>query len=201
MAQFDSIRFQPSRPLLKEVSADRLNAILSEIKKNRPRGERGITVRQSGDATYIGLAASIKGGGASASPQPWDIYVVDSDENTFTVKVRPGTIAGILPSNWDEEFSCSKDQLYYGKVVVTTDGKNVTSATIEIDQTAPTQQDTLEFAVDSEAQFLFGLFENEGFRTTTSGNISAFPSLQLTTSKNPPAAPGESPYVLWYRLV
>ena len=198
--KFENIKFQPSRPLLKEVTADRLNSILSEIRRNKPKGERGITVRHSGDSTYIGLAANIKGGGAAAQPQPWDIYVVDSEENTFTVKVRPGTIAGILPSNWDEEFECQKDELYYGKAVVTTDGKNVTSATIEIDQTAPTQQDTLEFAVDSEAQFLFGLFENEGFRTTTSGNISAFPSLQITTSKDPPAAPGESPYVLWYRL-
>lgn len=200
MSQFDSIRFQPSRPLLKEVSADRLNAILAEIKKNRPRGERGITVRQSGDATYIGLAASIKGGGAAPEPRPWDIYVVDSDDDTYTVKVRPGTIADILPSNWDDEFPCDKDTLYYGKVIVTTDGKNVTSATIAIDTDEPEQQETLEFAVDSPVQFLFGLFENEGFRIVTVGNISAYPSLQITTSKSPAAAPGESPYVLWYRL-
>lgn len=200
MSQFDSIRFQPSRPLLKEVSADRLNAILAEIKKNRPRGERGITVRQSGDATYIGLA-SVAGIGSAIEPRPWDMVVVNSDEENHTVKVRPGTIAGILPSNWDDEFTCSKNELYYGKAVVTTDGRNVTSATIVIDTAEPAQQETLEFSVPGEVEFLFGLFENEGFRTTTSSNISAFPSLQIITSKDPPADPGESPYVLWYRLV
>jgi hypothetical protein len=75
MAQFDSIRFTPGRPLTKELGSERLNAILTEIKRNKPRGERGITVRQDGTGTYIGLAASLPQGGSStpATTQPWDL--------------------------------------------------------------------------------------------------------------------------------
>jgi hypothetical protein len=200
MASFDSVRFISGRPLLGEVTADKLNAILREIRKNRPRGERGITVRESGDATYIGLATAIKQSGAPAQDFPWEIYVTDSEEESYTVKVRPGTVGGILPSNWDDQFTCEKDQLYFGKVNLVTDGKNITSATIVIDAEEPATQEVEEFAVAAEVDVLFGLFKNEGFRIATSGNISAYPQLALTTSKSPPAEPGESPYVFWYRL-
>jgi hypothetical protein len=54
MSDFNAIRFLSGRPLLKELGADRLNTILTEIKRNKPKGERGITVRQDGTGTYIG---------------------------------------------------------------------------------------------------------------------------------------------------
>lgn len=76
MADINSIRFEANRPLLKEVSADRLNSMLSEIRKNRPKGERGITVRQTGDGTYIGLAASTGAGSAAAqADHPFKVLV------------------------------------------------------------------------------------------------------------------------------
>jgi hypothetical protein len=201
MSAFDSVRFTSGRPLLGEITSDKLNAILAEIRKNRPRGERGITVRESGDATYIGLAAAIKGGGQLPAPHPWDIYIVSSEDDQYTVKVRPGTVAGILPSNWDDEFTCSKDELYYAKANVTTDGLDVTAVSIVIDTAPPATQEAQQFAIDTEVEILFGLFENQGFRTTSEGDISAVPTRVFTTTKDPAAAPGESPYVLWYKLV
>ena len=106
MAQFEGIKFQASRPLLKELSADRLNTILAEIRRNRPRGERGITVRQSGDATYIGLAASLPRGTAGAAVstrQPWDLLSRPDPDNEgqYILRVEPGTLNGFLPLNWD----------------------------------------------------------------------------------------------------
>jgi hypothetical protein len=198
VAQFDSIRFQPSRPLLKEVSADRLNAILSEIKKNRPRGERGITVRQAGDATYIGLAANFKGGGTPITLKPWDIYVENASENTYTVKVYPGTLGNnLLASNWDDEFTLSKDQLYYAKAVATTDGQIVTGLSIVIDESPPEQQTPLLYSVPNSASFLFGLFYNFPLNLglTAKGIAEAVYSLPRT---NPP--PGEYAVEVYYRL-
>jgi hypothetical protein len=136
----------------------------------------------------------------ASSLNPWDIYIVKTEESSFDVKVRAGTISGILPQNWDDEFTCSKDTLYYGKVIVQTDGRNVTSATIDIDTSEPQAQEANEFSVESPVEFLFGLFRNTGFRIATQGNIPASPSLVLTTTKSPAAQAGESPYVFWYRL-
>lgn len=197
MSQFDSIRFQPSRPLLKEVSADRLNAILSEIKKNRPRGERGITVRHSGDGTYIGLAASIKSA-TRPTRLPWDIYTEGQGDGSYTLKVSPGTVGGFLPTNWDDEFTAQEDQLVYGKVVVATDGFNITGATIVIDDQPPAAQSPQVYETPDEAEVLFGMFKDGTIRVATQGNISFGPRVYMTKEKS--AAPGESPYDIYYWL-
>lgn len=94
--QFDALRFQPNRPLLKEITAERLNAVLVEIKKNRPKGERGITVRQSGDATFIGLAANFDGK-ATTTIRPFELQVVNVSETAtpdWRVRVYASTLAG-----------------------------------------------------------------------------------------------------------
>jgi hypothetical protein len=211
VARFDSIRFQPSRPLLKEVSADRLNAILSEIKKNRPRGERGITVRQAGDATYIGLAAALPRGGTftPTALQPWDLIArvdpdADPEDETppYIIRVRPGTLNGILPTNWDEEFECvGGDGLHYAKAIVTTDGEAITGVTIAIDTTAPTVQEPQEFGIAAEVEYLFGLFaEGSVYRVVGAGHIALPTRTWLVTSADPAASPGQSPYDIYYVL-
>lgn len=197
MAQFDSIRFQPSRPLLKEVSADRLNSILAEIKTNRPRGERGITVRRSGDTTYIGLAANLQR--ASSEPQPWDIYVADETEGSQTLKVLPGTLNGFLASNWDQEFTCSTTGFYYAKAIVATDGQAMTGVTIAIDEEVPSAQTAQAFGIDASIEIAFGIV-SEGivYRTIGAGNISASPKPWLTTERETPPAAGELPFTQYF---
>jgi hypothetical protein len=199
MAAFDSVRFNSGRPLLSEVTADRLNAILREIRKNRPRGERGITVRESGDATYIGLATAIKQGGAIAQRNPWDIYVESSEEDTYTLKVQPATITGILPDNWDDEFEANKNDLHYGIATITTDGRAITGVTISIGTTAPAQQSPEKFAVEQSVELLFGLFFEGQSYNILKESVFLSPRLRLVTSAEA-ASPGQSPFDLWYEL-
>lgn len=100
MADFASIRFVPERPLLRELSADRLNSILAEIKRNKPKGERGITVRQDGNQTWIGLAASLpRGGGAAADPHPFKLLSASGeDPEAVYARVVYGTVNSIAPT-------------------------------------------------------------------------------------------------------
>jgi hypothetical protein len=205
MGQFESIKFQPKRPLLRELSADRLNAILQEIRRNKPKGERGITVRQSGDSTYIGLAAAIPvGGGAAAPRKPWDIYVedVEGEEGsiTYTLKVQPGTITNILADNWDDEWTVGEDEFAYGVATISTDGKNITGISIAITSEAPSQQTPQKFAVQESVGYLFGLFYNGATYNLLGESIFLYPRLSLVTSADPAAQPGESPFDLWYEL-
>jgi len=203
VAQFDSIRFQPSRPLLKEVSADRLNAILSEIKKNRPRGERGITVRQAGDATYIGLAANFKGGGKGVRTMPWDITIEEAegeDDNiTYTLKVQPGLIAGVLPDNYEDEFSANSDDLYYGIVKVTTDGEFITGAEIAITTEPPDQQTPQKFGIASQIDVLFGLFFEGQSKNLVVGEIKVRATNVLAVPAETPTV-GSPPFDVYYLL-
>ena len=101
MADFSSIRFQPNRPLLRELSADRLNSILTEIRRNKPRGERGITVRQDGNGTYIGLAAALPRGGGTSTPSvhPFQLSQASGeDPELIYARVRYGTVNGEMPT-------------------------------------------------------------------------------------------------------
>jgi hypothetical protein len=200
VAQFDSIRFQPSRPLLKEVSADRLNAILSEIKKNRPRGERGITVRQAGDATYIGLAANFKQRGTRTEPKPWDIYVEEAEEGSYTLKVIPGTLAGILPANWEDEFTANSDDLFYGIAEVTTDGTYITGVTINITTAEPEFQEATEWGLPESVDILFGLFKDgQSYNVTGGQNLDVY-GKNVMISTDEAAEIGDPVYTLWFKL-
>lgn len=198
---FASIKFQPNRPLLREISADRLNTILQEIKRNKPKGERGITVRQDGTGTYVGLAASL-GKPTAAQPQPWDLIARrDAESSAYILTVQPGTLNGILPSNYDDQFTCSASGLFYAKAVLTTDGRDITGVTIAIDQTAPTIQDAQPFAISTTIEMLFGLFsDGEKLRVVGDGHITMQSQVWLTAEKQAAPAVGELPWVNYYRL-
>jgi hypothetical protein len=215
MSDFAQIRFQPNRPLLRELSADRLNTILQEIKRNKPKGERGITVRQDGTGTYIGLAASLPRGGGASTPttrQPWDLIArvdPDADPNSenppYIVSVQPGTLNGFLPTNWNEEGGgkdvvCQSDgTLYYAKAVVATNGQSMTSVEIVIDEEPPTEQQPQEFGIEATIEIAFGLFAGgQVFRLIGEGNISASPKLWLTTERQIPPAAGELPFSQYF---
>jgi len=117
MADFASIRFLSGRPLLRELSADRLNSILTEIKRNKPKGERGITVRQDGNQTWIGLAASLPQGGSAApsSSHPFQVKIkiideayywgiqVDSRAYTSISPFDQGNVIGLLTTGEDND--------------------------------------------------------------------------------------------------
>jgi hypothetical protein len=210
MSDFAQIRFLPNRPLLRELSADRLNTILQEIRRNKPKGERGITVRQDGTGTYIGLAASLPRGGGTSTPtarQPWDLIArVDpdadpEDENPpYLVSVQPGTLNGFLPTNWDIEETVQSDgTLYYAKAVIATDGQAITGVTIAIDDSPPAAQEPQEFGIANPVEIVFGLFsEGTVYRTIGAGNISGSPKLWLTTERQTPPQAGELPFSQYF---
>jgi hypothetical protein len=207
MSQFDSIRFLSGRPLLRELSADRLNTILQEIRRNKPKGERGITVRQDGTGTYIGLASALpRGGGAPTTRLPWDLIARPDPESTsetppYLVTVQPGMLSGFLAVNWDDEFTCNATGLYYAKAVVSTDGSAITQVEIQIDTNAPVQQSPELWAVPATVEYLFGMFtEGTIYRTIGPSHIEISPKVWITTEKAALPAPGELPYDYYYVL-
>ena len=207
MSQFDSIRFLSGRPLLRELSADRLNTILQEIRRNKPKGERGITVRQDGTGTYIGLASALpRGGGAATTRLPWDLIARPDPESTsetppYLVTVQPGMLSGFLAVNWDDEFTCNATGLYYAKAVVSTDGSAITQVEIQIDTNAPVQQSPELWAVPATVEYLFGMFtEGTIYRTIGPSHIEISPKVWITTEKAALPAPGELPYDYYYVL-
>jgi hypothetical protein len=203
--------FQSGRPLLSEITADKLNRILAEIKRNRPVVAAPLSARVTGDGTHISIKQT-PGGGTPTTRQPWDLIArVDpdadpEDENPpYLVSVQPGTLNGFLPTNWNTEgggkdVTCQSDgTLYYAKAIVATDGQAMTGVTIEIDENAPDPQEPQEFGIDNPIEIVFGLFaEGAVYRLIGAGNIAASPKLWLTTERQTPPAPGELPFSQYF---
>jgi hypothetical protein len=99
--------FQSGRPLLSEITADKLNRILAEIKRNRVVVAAPLSARQAGDGLHLSVKQTAGGSAAPAARQPWDLIATpdpDSESETppYIIRVQPGTIGFILPNNWDD---------------------------------------------------------------------------------------------------
>ena len=199
--------FQPRQPLDRQLGASTLNAILRELESLRITRVVNGTFRKLPGGTEITVAPQRGGGSTPSTRQPWDLIARLDPESTaenppYLVTVQPGTLNGILPSNWDTEFTAQPTGLYYAKAVITTDGQAVTGVTIEFDTTAPSTQAPQEFAIETEIKFLFGLFaEGAVYRVIGPGDIRLRSVPWLVTSPLSARGFGELPYDVYYQLV
>jgi len=199
--------FQSGRPLLSEITADKLNRILAEIKRNRPVVAAPLSARVTGDGTHISIKQSPGGASIPTTREPWDLIAqVDpdadpEDENPpYLVRVRPGTLSEFLPTNWDEEFTLQGDQDYYAVAEVSTDGKAITGVEIKFPNSPPESQQPELFAVPSSVKVVFGIFsQGVALRTIAAGNITLSPKIWFQEARTN-VAPGESLYNLYYVL-
>jgi hypothetical protein len=203
MSAFDSVRFNSGRPLLAEITSDKLNAILAEIRKNRPRGERGITVRESGDATYIGLASQRTVSGFQEQTHAFKINVSSPDANQYEATVSPGTINSLLPSNCFDgaelrKFSVTANQLVYINLNCTSDGQKITSATIAAEATAPLPQPPTLFSLPTAPTFLIGVVYNSSVYQAVTDNITVSGKQAFIKNATGNVQPGQLGYEIWY---
>jgi hypothetical protein len=201
-----NFQFQGNRKLRDELTSSRLNAILTELRRIRPVAGRGINIQQEGNGTRISaLDSFVSGGGGSGSArQPWDLVPridpeSDPENPSYLIRVRPGTITGVLPTNWDDEFSANNEGLYYAvaSVSVGTEGVSAVEISVSTDQAA---QPTAElWSVSSPVEYLFGLFlEGRAYRVIGTGSPVLLPRVYLTKPLDEPAEPGELPYEQYY---
>ena len=199
--------FRPRQPLDRQLGSETLNRILRELESLRITRVVNGTFKKLPGGTEI-VVAPQSGGGTPATTSPWDLLAqVDPDaapENPnppYLVRVRPGTLNGILPTNWDIEEECAGTGLFYAKAVIATDGEAITGVTIEIDANPPTVQEPVEFGIAASVEYLFGLFsEGAVYRVIGAGQIVLPTRTWLVTSADPAASPGESPYDIYYVL-
>lgn len=206
----EGIKFEANRPLTGQLSASRFNQIVRQIRLNRPIAGNGISVTQTGDGIRI-TAGKSAGGFASQGEAPWDIYIKDSQTEgegegavtTYTLAVRAGTLAGVLPSNilTYEKVGVPDDQFCYGIAKVTTDGQFVTDVQVEISTDQPAQQIPTAFGLQTNIEILFGIFDSGAAYnlTTGTGNIDV-KATNVMASPKQNTAPGEPLFDLFYLL-
>jgi hypothetical protein len=206
--------FQPRQPLDRQLGATTLNQILRELESLRITRVVNGTFRKLPGGTEITVAPQ-RGGGTSApaTRQPWDLIAqVDAESDPenpdYLLSVQPGTLNGILPSNWDTEgingaknVEANNTGLFYAKAIIETDGTDITDVNVKIDTSPPATQALEPFALSGSVEYLFGLFSaGSTFRVIGHGNITLQPMIWLTTERDTPAEAGELPYQFFYRL-
>jgi hypothetical protein len=201
--------FQSGRPLLSEITADKLNRILSEIKRNRPVVAAPLSARVTGDGTHISIKVP-QGGGTSTFTETHPFQItsfIDPESNpaspSYLATVRPGTINQIVPSNHFDDaelrgFSVTKNTLTYLVLTATTNGKEITSAILSAETTAPAAQSATLFALPTEIKYTLGLVYNSSVYQTIKDNISVSGKIVYTKDKATPAQPGQLPFEIWY---
>lgn len=202
--------FQSGRPLLSEITADKLNRVLAEIKRNRPVVAAPLSARVTGDGTFISLNTSQGSGTTTASHNhPFQIRSTkkpsedEEESNEYIVTVSPGTINSLLPDEiFDAEsikqHTIPKDALRHVVLNAQSDGQQITTATISLEPTAPEPQSPVIFGLPAQADFLIGVVYNSSVYQVITDNISVTGKQQFVTEKTAPAQPGELPYEVYY---
>lgn len=116
---------------------------------------------------------------------PWDVYFIEANK----VKVAPGLVGGILPSNWDAEFAVGNG-LSYMVADCQSDGKTITSASISNMASPPTQENPRLNAAPSSFKISFAIIQDgAASRTVAAGHISVSTTLVVTV-QSPSPIPG-----------
>lgn len=197
--------FQKRAPL----SASDLNVAMDAIKRARVLPGVGIKLTETLNGTVVSLKPPRAAGGSSVESGPWDIINLagegepdeDGKFSNYKAKVWPGLLCGILPSNWDAEFSFSGTGLVYAVAKIQTDGTAINSVEIKISGTAPTNQTPEKWKLPASVDYLFALInKGEVKRVIGAGDITIGPKIWITIPKDQAVGPGELPYERYYIL-
>jgi hypothetical protein len=184
--------FQSGRPLLSEITADKLNRILSEIKRNRPVVAAPLSARVTGDGTHISIRVPPGGTSTPTETHPFQITSFadpesNSESPSYLVTVQPGTINNILPSNVFDggigltEFAAPANALRYVCLSATSNDGSISSCTLSVDTSVPTQQTALANSLPASFKVLLGVVYNGTVKQIATDNLRAYGIILFNT--------------------
>jgi hypothetical protein len=130
------------------------------------------------------------------------IYVTANAQNpnSYIIKVSPGTVNNIIPSNilnnsngTLKEFSLSKDALTNVILVCKSNGKTINSATVEVRSNTVAQQTPVAFGLPNSVEIFLGAVYNNNIYQAVRDNISLGGYVQYIVN----TATKELPYTVY----
>jgi hypothetical protein len=157
---------------------------------NLSRSTMGTTLR-------IKQAAS-----AAITPLPFSVSVasISGDPSDVSVSVRPGTANQFVPDNIFDAVTVANTGTFYAKLSIETDGQNITSCSINVDDSVPDQQAATPNALPSSFDILLAIIKDGKPYQTQSGSLSIVGYQTFIVDADPPADPGQltyTPYFIW----
>lgn len=145
---------------------------------------------QFGDINYISF-------GGGTSNHPFKITSVAQGEEQYVIRVNAGTINGILPSNWSNDFTV-EIETYYVVLNVSASSNQIVSSMLSIDSSPPqNEQAPVKWGLPSEFKVVVGIVLGSRVWQVVFNNLSYISSKRITTNRESPQA-GQLPYDNWY---
>lgn len=144
------------------------------------------------------------GAGGAVEECAFDLLTLDADAGT--VRLRPGAVNQLVPSNWDTPLSIAATGTHYLYVHCDTDGLQVNAAVMEVATTARPPAEATMGAAPPEFDVLVALVVKVSgppvkytfFKVWGCGSIAASPVEHTRTDKADPPLPGQLPQDIWY---
>lgn len=144
----------------------------------RPRMFRQAMIKDRDNNIYAVYGDRLKKGTPDLGP--WDVNIIGTNK----LKVAPGLVGGILPSNWDSEISFNANGLSYMVVDCQSNGKVVTTASISNSTSVPQQQTPGLNTAPSSFKILFAVIKDgAAIRTIREGHIALNPVISVSLPK------------------
>jgi len=137
------------------------------------------------------------GGGGLTQVFPFDVI----SAGTAGYAVQPGTVNGLLPSNYTITQALGPSSTYFLTLSCTASNGQITGATLSFAGSAPAGIPTNMGQPPTSFDFLLGVvIDQVWFRTIGDGSVIMIGSEVFRTDKSSPA-PGTLPYDIWFTWV
>jgi len=179
-----------------EVTPSNFNKLCDIVQSQGISTGPGYNIKRSAGGTTL----SINSRSNAVVPPPFLVTITPmgtTDEST--VVLYPGTVNQLLPSDTYTTFTVDNSGTYYVKAIASTDGKNVTSVSLECDTDVPEAQTATPFGLPTTVEIpLYVISDGSLFRLIGTGSVSLAGNQVFVTDKDPPADPGTLPYTPWF---
>lgn len=133
---------------------------------------------------------------------PWEPNISERNSQHY-LKVNPGTVNYMLPSNWQSEFILKKGEVNYVKLkVLSTSGGTgwfVTGCEYQVNTDAPKAVEPKQDSPPATMEFVVGIYYNGEYKMIFNTPIFIYPIIFYTTPKSNPTTGEESfdKYYIW----
>jgi len=133
---------------------------------------------------------------------PFDANLTTSADGSPAVTFIPGTANALLPDNMYDKFPYTPTDVVLLKVVCYSDGRNITSCSMEVDANDPEPQVPTPSGLPSVVKVPVGVIvDGKPFRLIENKSVTLSGTEQFRVDRAAPAQPGQLPYIPYYAWV
>lgn len=189
-------------PVYGVASAERINNIQDAI-MCITRGENivsGVNLRKNSGDGYVVLSGlpdrGLGGGGGGAIERPWQMKVT-AITGAMEIRFNPGTINNMLPANMFDVWTVPSTGLWYASLDVTTDGRQITNAVIDVSTNWADPMGVAMGLAPSDFSVQLGIINN-GVTYDLFTDLMWATSYQALTTVKSGLTPGQPIWDYWY---